>query len=95
MIKSVKASATVHTATPEMEAVYKDAAIFMQTLCARHPTIRTIEILAILGRMCGYAAATCFPAERDLAKQTVIENMNMACLELAPVDGPSGPVGHA
>lgn len=90
-------NARSHTvsATPQMEAIYKDVAAHLQTVCAKNPNLRSIDIIAILGRMQGYALATCFPNERDLARQTAIMNMDIACEEVAQIDGPQGPVGRA
>lgn len=74
--------------TADEEAFYQAICAEMQRQCRRFPKIRTIEIIAMLGRMSGYCVAMCYPDERDLVRATLIENMDRATSETAP-DGPA------
>lgn len=83
---------TVKTSA-EHEAFYQATVAGMRAACVRYPNIRNIEIIAILGRMAGYCIAMCFPAERDLARKMLIENVDRAVAETA-ANAPS-PSGRA
>lgn len=87
-LKSIQAS-------PKHEAIYQEACDFLKGLCERNPDLRTVEIVAIIGRMGGYCLAMCYPNERDLTRQIVIENMDRACAQMAPADGIDGQAGRA
>lgn len=79
-------------ATAEHEAFYQEVVAGMQVACKRHPSIRTIEIIATLGRMTGYCVAACFPDERDMARQIALTNIDQAVTDVA-MPGPS-TAGH-
>jgi hypothetical protein len=70
------------------EALKDEMAEALKVICAKHPEIRNIEIIAVLGRVAGYCVAMCFPDERDLARQTAIMNLDAAVRDVAQ-DGPS------
>lgn len=72
------------------EDFYQAAAAWLRDECARRPDIRNIEIIACLGRMAGYCVAMAFPDERDLARKTMIENMDQATADVAQ-GGPPRP----
>lgn len=82
--------ATNHKATPEHEAFYQDAIDGVRAAIDRHPNIRTLEVLAVLGRAAGYAVAMCNPDERDLATATVMENLKIALADVG-APGPDRP----
>lgn len=69
-------------ASPELEAFYQDAMRSLQAASERHKDIKTLHVLAALGRAAGYALAMCYPDERDLAEKTVVENMRQACADV-------------
>jgi hypothetical protein len=60
----------------------------VQAACQRHPQVRTLEVIAALGRAAGYAIAMCYPDERDLARKTLVENVDQAVADVA-ADGPT------
>ena len=78
------------------EAFYQDAAKALKKVTDRHRGIRTIEVIACLGRMLGYTVAMCGPDERDLARLTAVENMDQATADLVPhLVGAPPPSGRA
>jgi len=75
--------ARTHAATPDMEQCYQEMVAAIGKLTVRYPSIRNIELIALIGRMAGYCVAMCFPDERDLARQTAIENLDHAVSDVA------------
>lgn len=73
----------IQKATPDHEAFYQDAMAALRSAIDRHPHIRALEVIAILARATGYAVATAYPDERDLARKTAIENMDQATRDVA------------
>lgn len=80
-------------ASPAVEAFYQDAMTSLQAACRRHPHVRNLEVMAALARAAGYCIAMCHPDERDLARVTVIENVDAGTAAVA-VDGPPRPGVH-
>lgn len=84
-------------ATAQHEAFYREATRAIAQLARRYPAVRTIEIIAVLGRAAGYAVAMCHPHERDLARETALRNLDLAVADLvaAMPPAPDGPAGTA
>jgi hypothetical protein len=76
----------------EHEAFKDEMIAEMKRACERHPSIRTMEIIAVFGRLAGYCVAMCYPDERDIARQTAIVNLDQAVSDVA-MPGPS-TAGH-
>lgn len=70
-------------ATPDMEAAYQEVMAGLKRACDRFPSIRTLEVIALLSRATGYCVAACYPDERDLARATAIENIDQAVKDTA------------
>lgn len=74
---------------PEFDAFYTEVCTAMAGAAKKHPSIRNIEIIGILGRMTGYCVAMCHPDERDLARQTAIVNLDKAVEDAASSGSPT------
>lgn len=70
-------------ASPELEAFYLEAMQAFAAVTKRYPNVRTLEVICALSRATGYAIATCYPDERDLARATAIENIDQATADVA------------
>ena len=82
-----------YAASPALEAFYQDAMAGFKAAIDKHSAsadIRTLEVIAALGRAAGYAIAACYPDERDLARKTLDENVSQAIRDTAQ-DAPTRP----
>jgi hypothetical protein len=77
----------------EVEAFYQEVIAGLKGAIDRHPSMRILEQLAVVGRLAGYLTAACYPDERDLCKHVVMVNLE-AGLEALGQPGPS-TTGHA
>ncbi len=69
-------------ASDEQERFWQDSASALSQVAKRYPNVTVLEVLALLGRMAGYSLASCFPSERDLAREVVIANMDAGLADM-------------
>ena len=69
-------------ASAEEERYWQESMAALSAVTKRYPNITVLEVLAMLGRAAGYSLAACFPTERDLARECVINNMDSGLADL-------------
>lgn len=70
-------------ANEEHEAIFQELVAQAAICCQAHPSVKNIELIAILARTVGYCIALCLPDERDLARETAIVNIDQATADAA------------
>lgn len=86
--------AKVQPASAKLEAFYRDSLIAMAKIAREKygDEPKVLHMIAALGKACGMMVCSCFPNERDLARQTAIINMDDAIKRYA--EGEPSPMSR-
>jgi len=76
---------------PELEKFFNELLSTIQHLWVKkHPTMRNVEVMAMLARAAGYSIGSCFADERELIRSVAIKNLDQGTADYVAHLPPGG-----